>query len=218
MGRLINREKRERAKKQRAARKQRILEVARSTFARMPYVEVTLDTIGHQADVDRGIASMYFRTREELFLLLLKDELAEWYLWLEERFRALEGSLAAPELAGMLAGSLADRPILTGFLSVTPAVLEQNVEAMEVFRFQRWRRERMAEVGEVMERSARDLDPGEGFKLLNLLHLLTIGFDSAANPRGAAAFDHGDPEFAGFWIDLREELERIIVALLSTSG
>ena len=76
MGKLIDRKKRERAKQQRAVRKKRVMEEARSTFVRMPYVEVSLDTIGQAADVNRGVASMYFRSKEELFLLLLRDELA----------------------------------------------------------------------------------------------------------------------------------------------
>jgi len=216
MGKLINREKRERAKKQRAIRKKRIFKEARSTFARMPYVEVALDTIGQQAGVDRGVASMYFHTREELFLLLLREELVEWYLYLEEKLGTGEDPLEVTELAKMLAGSLADRPILTRFLSVTPVVLEQNIEAMEIYRFQRWRRIRMAEIGVAIERSVSQLEQGEGFRLLNLVHLLTTGLEPAANPKGSAAFDRGDPDFAGFWIDLREELERIIVALLDT--
>ncbi len=215
MGKLINREKREKAKKQRAVRKRRILEEARSTFARMPYVEVTLATIGQQAGVDRGVASMYFHTREELFLLLLKDELMEWYHFLEEQFGVGEGTLGPSEIARMLAGSLTDRPVLTRFLSVTPAVLEQNIEAMEVYRLQRWRRDRMAEVGGVMERSASCLGAGEGFRLLNLVHLLATGFEPAANPKGSAAFDRGDPDFAGFWIDLEDELKKVLTAVLT---
>ena len=215
MGKLINREKREEAKKQRAIRKHRILEEARSTFARMPYVEVTLATIGQQAGVDRGIASMYFHTREELFLLLLRDELAEWYRFLERQLGVGEGNLGAPELAGLLAGSLADRPMLTRFLSVAPAVLEQNIEAMEVYRFQRWRRDRMTEVGGLMERSASCLGPREGFWLLNLVHLLATGLEPAANPRGSAAFDRGDPDFTGFWIDLEDELKKLLTAVLT---
>ena len=214
MGKLINREKRERAKKQRAIRKKRIFKEARSTFVRMPYVEVALDTIGQQAGVDRGVASMYFHTREELFLLLLREELGEWYHHLEENLGADKSSLEVSDLSRMLAGSLADRPVLTRFLSVTPVVLEQNIEAMEIYRFQRWRNNRMVEIGAVIERSVGHLKAGEGFKLLNLVQLMTAALEPAANPKGSAAFDRGDPDFAGFWIDLREELERIIVALL----
>jgi len=215
MGKLINREKREKAKKQRSVRRLRILEEARLTFSRMPYVEVTLATVGQQAGVDRGVASMYFHTKEELFLLLLKDELVEWYRYLEEQFGADDGALDARDVARLLAESLANRPVLTRFLSITPAVLDQNIEAMEVYRFQRWRRDRMAEVGELLERSASSIGAGEGFRFLNLVHLLATGLEPAAHPRGSAAFDRGDPDFAGFWIDLEDELTKLLTAVLT---
>ncbi len=214
MGRLINREKLKRAKENRAVRKQQIFELARSTFARMPYVEVTLDTIGQKADVDRGIASMYFRTREELFLLLLRDELAEWFTALESEFSGCNGEMSIDRLAELIARSLGERPVLTRFLSVMPVVLEQNVELMEVFRFQRWRRDRIVEIGEAIEKVFPDLAAGDGFKVLYLAQLLVTGLEPAANPRGSAAFEKGDPDYAGFWIDLAKELERILRAVL----
>jgi len=108
MGRLIDPEKRDRAKSQRAARKLKILEVARSTFSRLPYVEVTLDSIGHRADVDRGIASMYFRSKEELFLRLLREELADWYSALETELDLANDSLSRSELAVLLATSISN--------------------------------------------------------------------------------------------------------------
>jgi AcrR family transcriptional regulator len=215
MGKLINRKKRDAAKKQREIRKSRIFEEARSTFARMPFLEVTLATIGQQAGVDRGVASMYFHTKEELFLLLLKDELADWYRHLEDQFGTGEGSLDVPELAGVLAASLAERPVLTRFLSVSPAVLDQNIEAMEVYRFQSWRQDRMAKVGEAMERSVGDLAEGEGVRVLNLVYLLAAGFEPAAHPKGTAALDRSDPDLAGLWVDLEDELKRLLTAVLT---
>ncbi|MBD3854336.1 MAG: TetR family transcriptional regulator, partial [Acidobacteria bacterium] len=152
MGKLIDRKKRERAKQQRAVRKKRVMEEARSTFVRMPYVEVNLDTIGQAADVNRGVASMYFRSKEELFLLLLRDELAEWYREIEKNLGHVNGSLDRGALADLLARSVAERPTMSRYLSLLPVVLEQNIEVMEVFRFQRWRRDRMAEAGKSVER------------------------------------------------------------------
>ena len=218
MGKLIDSKKRERAKQQRGVRKKRILEEARSTFVRMPYVEVSLDGIGQAADVVRGIASMYFRTKEELFLLLLRAELADWYQEIEQSLGDLIGSLDCKALAELLARSVADRPVMTRFLSLTPMVLEQNIEVMEVFRFQRWRRDRMAEAGESLERSTSALQPGQGSRLLYLVQLVAAGLEPAANPRGSAAFDRGDPEFEGFWIDLEAELKAIVSAMIETES
>ncbi len=214
MGKLIDRKKRERAKQQRAARKKRVMEEARSTFVRMPYVEVSLDTIGQAANVNRGVASMYVRSKEELFLLLLRDELAEWYREIEKKLGDLNGSLDWGALADLLARSVAEMPTMSRYLSLLPVVLEQNIEVMEVFRFQRWRRDRMAEAGKSVERSTGFLEPGQGSRLLYLVQLVAAGLEPAANPKGAAAFERGDPEFKGFWIDLEAELKRIISVML----
>ena len=218
MGKLIDRKRRERAKQQRAVRKKRVLEEARSIFVRLPYVEVTLDTIGQAAAVDRGIASMYFRTKEELFLLLIRGELAEWYEEIEKSLGDVKDCLDRGSLAELLARSVAERPTMSRYLSLLPVVLDQNIEVMEVFRFQRWRRDRMAETGEVVEKSTSALEPGQGARLLYLVQLIAAGLEPAANPRGSAAFDRGDPEFAVFSVDLESELKLIVAAMLEEAN
>ena len=124
MGRLIDPEKRDRAKAKRVARKARILEVARSIFSRLPFVEVTLDSIGQRANVDRGVASMYFRSKEELFLRLLREELTDWYAALEAEFENADAPVSQPVLTELLATSLNGRPELTRFLSLEAVVLD----------------------------------------------------------------------------------------------
>jgi len=214
MGRLIDPEKRARAKQRQAERKHRILEVSRSIFSRLPFVEVTLDSIGQAADVDRGVASMYFGSKEELFLRLLHDELAEWYTALEEEILRSEGGLTGPEIAGILAGSLTGRPELTRLLSVEAVVLEQNLDAIEAFRFLKWRRDRMAAVGKIFDRSVAGLEEGEGIRLLHRVQLLTAALRPASDPRGAALYEVGDPEFEVFAIDFESELKHIVTAIL----
>jgi AcrR family transcriptional regulator len=218
MGRLIDPERRERAKQQRIERKKRILDVARSTFSKLSYVEVTLDSIGHAADIDRGVASMYFRTKEELFLRLLRAELAEWYSALENELDRGDDCLSQSELAELLAGSLSKRPELTRFLSFEAVVLEQNLDAMEVFRYQRWRRERMSAVGAIVDRTVDGLEEGMGIRLLHRAQLLTAALKPAADPKGAATYEVGDPDFAVFAIDFETEMKGILLAVIRASA
>ena len=103
---------------------------------------------------------------------------------------------------------------MSRYLSLLPVVLEQNIEVMEVFRFQRWRRDRMAEASEAVERSTSAVAPGQGARLLYLVQLVAAGLEPAANPRGSAAFDQGDPEFEVFSVDLESELRAIVSAML----
>jgi AcrR family transcriptional regulator len=215
MGKLIDPEKKARAKEKRAERKRRILTAARSTFSKMPFVEVTLDTIGQAAAVDRGVASMYFRTKEEIFLRLLREELGNWYAALEKKLDRSDDRVAPADLSELLAKSLAARPVLRRLLSLEAVVLEQNLDAMEVFRFQSWRRENMAAIGSLFEQQVDGLGKGEGIRLLHLAQLLTMTLHPASDPRGAATYDIGDPDFAVFEVDFESELKRVVFAMLN---
>jgi AcrR family transcriptional regulator len=217
-GRLINRDKLARAKEQRAVRKRRILEEAGSTFMRMAYSEVTLDTIGQRADVERGVASMFFGSKEELFLIVFKELLEEWFGYLQRRLAADDEKSERERLALLLARSVAERPALTRFLSLLPVVLEQDLEAMVVYRFQRWRCDRMRALGALMERAASCLGEGGGFGLLYRVQLVASGLEMAANPRGAAAFELETPEFVGLWVDMESELADVIAGYLDAAG
>jgi len=214
MGRLIDPEKRARAKSQRIEKKARILSEARTTFSKLPFVEVTLDSIGQRADVDRGVASMFFRSKEELYLRVLREELDDWYSALETELDRAEGGFSQSELAELLARSLSGRPELRRFLSFEAVVLEQNLDAMEAFRFQRWRRDRMVAVGEGFDRRVDGLEKGGGIRLLHRVQLLTSALQPAADPKGAATYEVGDPDFEVFKIDFEVELKRFVAAML----
>jgi len=214
MGRLIDPKKRDRAKQQRVERKARILEVARSIFSRLPFVEVTLDSIGQRANVDRGVASMYFRSKEELFLRVLREELDDWYSALEAELDRTDDPMSQLDLAELLTTSLGGRPELTRFLSLEAVVFEQNLDAMEVFHLQRWRRDRMEAIGAIFEKRVDGLGEGDAMRLLHRVQLLTAALRPAADPKGAASYEVGDPDFEIFAIDFETELKRFVVAML----
>lgn len=216
MGRLIDPEKRDRAKAHRMERKARILEVARSTFSRLPFVEVTLDSIGQRANVDRGVASMYFGSKEELFLRLLREELAEWFSEIEGELDRVDGRLSHAELAELLASSLAGRPELNRFLSLEAVVFEQNLDAMEVFHVQRWRRDRMAALGAILEQKVDGLDKREAMRLLHRVQLLSASLGPAADPKGSASYEVGDPDFEMYKVNFEAELKFFVIAILAS--
>ena len=218
MGKLIDPQKRQRAQQQRAARKRRILDQARASFESLPYVEVTLDSIGQRAKVDRGVASMYFQSKEGLFLLVLKEELDGWYQDLEETLAAVGEPLAGAEIAALLTLSLTKRPLVTRLLSLAPVVFEHNLDAMDVFRIQRWRRDRMEAIGREIDRTLDGGVAGRGIRVLQLAHLIAAGLDPSANPRGAAAYDHGAPDFAVFSVDMEMEMRSLLTAALAAGS
>jgi AcrR family transcriptional regulator len=215
MGGLIDRERRDRARQAKADRMSRIREEAVRSFVSLPYFEVTLDGIGHRAGVKKGVASMYFGTKEELYLELLRAELDGWYSELEQRLGAQGSRLSDDRLGRLVAGTLAARPVLARLVSLAPVVLEQSPEIVEAYRFQTWQRERMLAVGGKLELRSLGVREGRGVRLLHLVQLATASFEPFANPRGSLLVSLLDPDFEVFRIDLEQELAGLIVGLLA---
>ncbi len=218
MGRLIDRERLARAKNAKKKRMVDIREEGRKSFLKMPYVEITLDSIGRRAGVKNGIASMYFRSKEELFLELLRDELDKWYLEVEGGLSAQPARLSDRKLARLLAKTLATRTSLTRFLSLAPVALEQNMEIMEAYRYHRWQRDRMVEIGGELERRSKGLGPGDGLRLFHRIQLVASAFHVYSDPRGTLAVNLIDPDFEDLRIDMESEIAREVEQFLAAAG
>jgi AcrR family transcriptional regulator len=215
MGRLINRERRERARQAKAERIVAIRRESVRSFVKHPYVEVDLDAIGRRAGVKKGVASMYFGSREELFIELIRTELEVWFAAVEEALEARrEGRLARQRLARLLATSLSERPVLCRLLALAPVALEQNMEIIEAFRLHRWQLERMTELGATLERRCSAIRDGDGIRLLHRMLLLVAGVQPYADPRGSLAVNLLDPDFEALRVDLAEEIERSVLQSL----
>lgn len=186
-------------------------------FSTLPFVEVTLDAIGQSAGAKRGVASMYFGSKEQLFLLLLREELERYYGEVTDGLAARRRRLSDAAIARLLAGGLAGRLLLCRLLALAPIVLEQNAEIMEADRLLRWQRGRMAELGRMIEARGRGLAPGDGLRLLLRLQLAAAAMHPLADPRGSLAVNIHDPDFADFRVDLPVELERVALSALGAA-
>jgi AcrR family transcriptional regulator len=211
MGRLINRERRKRAKLAKAERMEAIRREAVRSFLKHSFVEVDLDAIGRRAGVKKGVASMYFGSREELFIEILRTELDDWFSALEHALETGPIRLTTVRLARTLAGSMADRTLLCRLLALAPVALEQNMEIIEAYRLHRWQLERMTEVGGALERRCTRLGDGDGVRLLHRLLLLVAGIQPYADPRGSLAVNLLDPDFEALRVDMAEEIERSVL-------
>ena len=160
---------------------------------------------------------MYFGSKEELFLMLLREQLESWYSEVEKKLAARKSRCSNTQLARMLAGTLGGRLELTRLLGLSPGVLEGNMEIVEAYRFHLWHKERMEEVGRELERRARGLEKGQGLRLLHLLQVWAGALDHLSNPRGGLAVNLLDPDFEDLKVDMVEELKVFVTRFLSGS-
>lgn len=212
MGKLLKGRSREDIKNTRREQKRKILEAAAHSFLHLPYADVDLNAIGRRAGVGKGIVTLYFESREVLFLRVLKDTLDPWFESVLRDLSAGDEFLDLRGVARLIARMLLDRDDLTRMLGLLLVALEQNVEVLPAMEFMTWFRERACQVGEALERRCPALDAGGGVRLLLRLQILVAGAPRISHLSGmfAAAIQEVAP---GITDDARrEELEGLLVA------
>jgi AcrR family transcriptional regulator len=134
------------------------------------------------ARVAKGTLYLYFKTKEELFLALLEDDLDAWFDALDSALGFGPGRLQAAALTDVVVRSLAERPALRRLLALLGPVLEHNVEYDRALRF-KWRlAARVTATGALLERRTVFLRPGDGVRVLHQLSALAAGLQQMAEP------------------------------------
>ncbi len=211
MGKLIDQAKRARARAAKGDRKRQIRSAALDSFVNQPYVDVTLDSICLRAKLRKGLAAMYFGSKEELFLDLLQRQLQAWS-------EALVARLGEPgdeggEAVAAVVASLEERPILTRLLGLLPVVLEQNLDVSAALAFRQRQRRILGEAGAALDGLGDPVRAVGGEALLRRALLLAGALDPVARPRGSAAttlLGHVDDRPA---LDLGDEMRAMLAGV-----
>ena len=211
MGKLIDPNRTRRAREAREERAKRILEAAHTAFIRFPYSEVSLDTLGQQAGVKQGQATLAYRTREELFMTVIRKQMKEWYDALDSSLSSSNDPLSPEEIADLVASSLAERPDLTRLLGPLHMVLELHEDGMQVHTFYHWQRERLLELAETMANRLPGLHRWEGFDALYRSQLIAAAVHPVSRPVGNMAIDLMAEDHQVFALDLEDEVRRVVL-------
>lgn len=116
------------------AREAAILDAAR-TLGRVRGVrDVTLTDIAAAVGMHKSALLRYFETREQIFLALTAEGWREWSAALRADLGRRERATSA-EVAAVLAGTLAARPMFCDLLAQAPLNLERNVSIESVRSF-----------------------------------------------------------------------------------
>ncbi len=213
MSALLDKKRIAQSKMARREKRRAILEAARHMFIRQPYEELELDAIGRRAGVSKGIASLHFSTKEELFLEVLRGELDGWFGAIEARLEA-----APPEdgeaLVGMLVEELERSSGLARLLTLLHNVLEKSVEILPAQNFVHWMRDRTLSLGGMLEREVTQFGPGTGAPFLRRLAVVVVGLHQTVNISGVFSAILQDDDMSELHADLDGELRSMIRDIL----
>lgn len=216
MGKLIDPNRTRKAREARQERAKIILEAAHSAFTRFPYSEVSLDSLGQQAGVKQGQATLAYRSREALFMTVVRTQMREWYDGLEADLSASDDPLSPEQAADMVASSLAQRPDLTRLLGPLHMAMELHEDGMEVHQFFHWQRERLMEIAEIMAKRVPGTHPWSAFDAIYRSQLFATAVHPVSRPVGNMAVDLMAEDHQVFALDLEDEVRRVVLDSLRT--
>lgn len=190
--------KRARQQHQKEERREAILSFAKAELEASPYAEITMSRVADRAGLVKGTLYLYFATKEELFLELLRDELHGWLWDLEAGLDDLPQRGRLEAAARLLARSLASRPSLRRLLALMHAHLLTNLPEATTLAFRGEWHARTTFMGTLLERALPFLRAGQGLHALKTVVALAIGGQSLGAPMEEAAEASTDFFPAGF--------------------
>jgi len=167
---------------QKVERRKAILATALELLQELPYPHITMSLVAERADLVKGTLYLYFSTKEELFLELLRGQFHGWFWDLEAGLENLPRRGRLEAAARLFADAAASRPAFLQLLGVLHGLLEQNLPEASALSFQREWADRSLSVGRHLERELPFLAPGRGLPLLMQAHALIIGLQAMTGP------------------------------------
>ncbi len=214
MGKLIDPNRTRLARKARKERARAILDAADKSFIRFPYSQITLDTLGQQAGVKQGQATLAFRSREELFMTVIRTRMKEWYDGLETSLRSSDAPLSREEAADLVASSLAERPELTRLLGPLHMSFELHEDGMQVHQFYHWQRERLLELADLLADRTPGIHQWNAFDAIYRAQLIAAAVHPLSRPVGNLAVDLMAEDHQVFALDVEDEVKRVVLSSL----
>lgn len=196
------------------ARRQDILRTAAELHEQVDFHALTMAAIAREAGLAKGTLYLYFKTKEELFLEVFHQHLAEWFSQLRERIGEMPAPAEPEDLGNVVAETLLARPILLRLLTLWLPTLEHNIDARTAAMSRRRLRDHMLPLGELLERKLPQLGIGDGFRVLLWVQTMIIGMYQMAHPGPAVQDALRSLDLAMFRLDLAHEISTTLATVI----
>ncbi|MBM2619830.1 TetR family transcriptional regulator [Actinoplanes sp. LDG1-06] len=210
--------KRAHSEEQRAQRRRQILDVGAAMLTEMPVAKVTLNELSRRVGLAKSNVLRYFESREAVLLDLLDAETRQWLAELEQLLQPAEGTARerGDQLAAVVAGSLARRPVWCDLNSAQASVLDHNVTVEVAIKYKRASRETIESMAALFLRYLPELGTQDAFRLVATTLLLASAAWPYSNPPQAMLDAYAaDPSVAAMRTDFTDLLTRSLAVTIT---
>ncbi|BBO77181.1 TetR family transcriptional regulator [Desulfosarcina widdelii] len=108
-------------------RRTKILNTAWRLFKQKGGLLPTVSGIAGKAGMSKGTVYLYFKTKEEIFLVLYLQKVAEWFESSIAPVKERKGQLTAEEIARVFTNHVIKNPDVLMMSSIAKSVIEENI-------------------------------------------------------------------------------------------
>lgn len=193
------------------ARRLHILEASLQLFRQSELDQISMDAIAKKAKLAKGTLYLYFKTKEEVFLSLLQQELSQWILGMQ---KTLEHPLPTREFAKALVETLRPQPELPRLFSLLHTVLEQNLSDESALQFKLELKRQLTIAAEAIARKTPALTEQTAFPFLLKAYAILVGLYQVATPSLRMQKILENPGLQVFKINFEDALGDTLTTLL----
>ena len=211
--------KRARNDEQRSERRRQILDTAAAMLTEMPVAKLSLNELSRRAGLAKPNVLRYFESREAILLDLLDSEVNDWIAELESSCPPGHGTSRqrGDQLAEVLAGTMAKRPVLCDLLSAQAAVLEHNISTELAIRHKHAARRSIEALVQLVKKHIPELGTDGAAALTETTLLMATTAWPCSRPSEAVQAAYAsDPTLAGMRMDFIDLVRR--TAAVTASG
>lgn len=199
-----------RSREQKRAKAHTIAAAALALQRDLRFEEWTVQQVARRAGVAKGTVFLYFESKEALGLAVARLLLEEWYDDLDGQLREARVPLTPASAAQLLGRSLESRVALRRTMPLVGALLEHHAGRHAVTEFRGWLEERSRRTGATLEEALPFLKPGEGLRLVLLVHALVVGYHAMAEPSPVVNAVQTELGLEGLRVDFRRAVAEAV--------
>jgi TetR/AcrR family transcriptional regulator, cholesterol catabolism regulator len=195
-------------------RRQAILDAGLELWNETSYADFTMSAVAEKAGLVKGTLYLYFETKEQLFLALVSDMMADYFDEVDARLQE-GGRWSKPRVVQILSGAFTGRDAFTRMLTVLGNICEHNVSYEQLVAFKRLTLDRFTRTAALLARRLPFLSAETALRLVMHLGSLAAGLAQVSFPSPLLDKVLDLPDLRVMRVDLKTEFAAAAAALVT---
>jgi AcrR family transcriptional regulator len=151
------------------------LKVSAELLNSIDFADFSMDLVAKKSSTAKGTLYLYFKTKEELFLEIMKNDYMEWFQSLQDHLNEYRRQPSGKEVCSWMTNSLRTRPRFIKMLPLEAHILAQSQNDELIFNYKKEIFTGLKQTAAALQKVWKSLSFKECVLLLVQAHIVVVG-------------------------------------------